>query len=321
MNEEKGLIFDIQGYSVHDGPGCRTLVFLKGCPLDCAWCSNPEGKQFKQEIMYRATKCTHLTQGCERCISACPEGAIRKNPSENGDKEANPLILDRSKCRSCRDFDCAAVCYFEALKICGRWYTVSELMRILKRDQQYWGGQGGVTFSGGEPLMQRRFMRAVLEACRDAYIHTAVETSAYIESGAFLELMKFVDWAFIDIKHMDPEKHKIGTGVSNELILSNIALLARSGWSGRLIIRMPVIPGFNDDDENILKTAEFLRQVGLVEMNILPFHRLGDSKWSQLGEAYPYRDYEGTPEEKLAHLQKLLLDQRIACYVGSETPF
>ncbi|MCX8025241.1 MAG: glycyl-radical enzyme activating protein, partial [Thermanaerothrix sp.] len=297
------------------------LVFLKGCPLDCAWCSNPEGKQFKQEIMYRATKCTHLTQGCERCIPACPEGAIRKNLSDNGDREAIPLILDRSKCQSCRDFDCAARCYFEALKICGRWYSVSELMRILKRDQQYWGGQGGVTFSGGEPLMQRRFMRAVLEACRDAYIHTAVETSAYIESGAFLELMRFVDWAFIDIKHMDPEKHKIGTGVSNELILSNIALLARSGWSGRLIIRMPVIPGFNDDDENILKIAEFLRQVGLVEMNILPFHRLGDSKWSQLGEVYPYRDYEGTPEEKLAHLQRLLLDQQIACYVGSETPF
>ncbi|KPL83153.1 MFS transporter [Thermanaerothrix daxensis] len=321
MMEEKGLIFDIQGYSVHDGPGCRTLVFLKGCPLDCAWCSNPEGKLFKPEIMYRATKCTYLTQGCERCITACPEGAIQKNLSGNGDQEIAPLVLDRSKCQHCRDLDCVALCYFEALKVCGRWYSVSELMRVLKRDQQYWGGMGGVTFSGGEPLMQRRFMRAVLEACRDAYIHIAVETSAYIEPGAFLELMRFVDWAFIDIKHMDPEKHRAGTGVSNELILSNIALLARSGWSGRLIIRMPVIPGFNDDDENILKTAEFLREVGLVEMNILPFHRLGDSKWTQLGAVYPYRDYEGTPEEKMAHLQKLLLDQQIACYVGSETPF
>lgn len=183
------------------------------------------------------------------------------------------------------------------------------------------GRPGWGNVFGWRAINAASFYAGGVGACRDAYIHTAVETSAYIESGAFLELMKFVDWAFIDIKHMDPEKHKIGTGVSNELILSNIALLARSGWSGRLIIRMPVIPGFNDDDENILKTAEFLRQVGLVEMNILPFHRLGDSKWSQLGEVYPYRDYEGTPEEKMAHLQRLLLDQQIACYVGSETPF
>lgn len=160
-----------------------------------------------------------------------------------------------------------------------------------------------------------------MKECRNAYIHTAIETSGFFPQETYLTTMKYVDFAFNDLKHMDSDKHKEKTGVPNELILANIAALAQSDWPGRLVLRSPVIEGFNDSKENMAAIAEFMHSVGLTEFNLLPFHRLGDSKWKSCGMVYPYSMYEATPPEKLEALQKVLLDLGIKAYVGSDTPF
>jgi pyruvate formate lyase activating enzyme len=241
-----GLIFDIQGYSVHDGSGCRTLVFLSGCPLRCTWCSNPEGQLLRPRVMYRQRKCVHTHY---RCVGACPNDAIRIEEGQDP-----PLRFERFLCDRCDSMDCVQACLSQALQISGRAYTVSELMRILTRDQGYWGSQGGVTFSGGEPLRQAEFLLSVLGKCRSNYIHTAVETSAHADTNLVTEVLKRTDWMFIDIKHMDSAAHRAETGRGNELILKNIEAVASAGWDGRLIIRVPIVPGYNDTVENLHAT-------------------------------------------------------------------
>ena len=316
MIDAKGLVFDIQSYSVHDGPGCRTLVFLMGCPLRCTWCANPEGWEFRQRMMYRVTKCVHDSQGCVRCVARCPHHAISAGEDGKGS-----LVIDWSKCKTCETFDCTQACLKESLVVCGKWYSIEDLMKIFTRDRQYWGGSGGVTFSGGDALVQKEFLIAILKRCQEGYIHTAIETSACFSQEQFLAVMKYVNFAFVDIKHMNAEKHLAETGVSNERTLNNVKALVDAKWPGRLIVRIPVIPGFNDDDENIVATAEFVKNLGLKEINILPFHRLGDSKWSQCGMSYPYREQESPLPEKMQHLKEIITEQGITAYVGSDTPF
>lgn len=315
MTEPRGLVFDIQGYSVHDGPGCRTLIFLNGCPLRCQWCANPEGMERRPTLLFRSAKCKRKDYDCTRCIRACPRGAITAKESEA------LLEIDREACRTCDTMDCARACAHQALGVAGKEMTVSELLRIINRDRQYWGGEGGVTFTGGEPLLQREFILAALKQCHAAYIQTAVESSACVDTEFFLEAMRHVDWAFIDLKHMDPARHKEKTGVTNELTLRNIRTLAASNWPGRLILRIPIIEGFNDTDENLAATADFMEAIRRYEVNILPFHRMGDSKWTQLGKQYPYRDQEPTPMTKMKQIQQFFLDRGLACYIGSYTPF
>ncbi|MCY6484075.1 4-hydroxyphenylacetate decarboxylase activase [Clostridium aestuarii] len=309
----KGLLFDIQSFSVHDGPGCRTTVFMNGCPLKCEWCANPESWKGRPQIMFAKTKCKY-DKGCSLCINACPHNAI--SLSDDG-----VLLLNWKLCDKCTTFDCAKVCSYEALKVCGKWYTVEELIKILNRDSHSWSKEGGVTFSGGEVFYQKDFLMAALRECKKNYIHTVIETSAFVDTDTFMKVMQYIDFAFIDIKHMDREKHKQKTGVYNDLILKNIETLAKSDWSGRIVLRMPVIKEFNDSDENIIKITEFMKKVGLFEINILPFHRMGDSKWSQLGRKYPYSKEKPTSQKKLDHIQEIFLDSQIACYTGSETPF
>ena len=316
MPEAKGLIFDIQSYSVHDGPGCRTTVFFMGCPLRCEWCANPEGWKLQQRMMFRSTKCTHDTEGCVRCVSRCPHHAISA-----GEDGTGPLLIDWSHCQQCTTFECTQACFKESMVICGKWHTVSELIKMFNRDRHYWGNIGGVTLSGGDAVAQKDFSTALLKRCQEAYIHTAIETSACFPQEQFLSVLKYVNFAFVDIKHMDPEKHREQTGVSNAQILENVAALAGESWPGRLVIRIPVIPGFNDDDENILSTAKFVKDVGMGEINVLPFHRLGDSKWRQCGMEYPYSQQESPSPEKMQHIQSLVSGQGIACYIGSDTPF
>lgn len=315
MQEKMGLIFDVQGYSVHDGPGCRSLIFLSGCPLRCEWCANPEGQKIKQQVMWQLKKCKYEERNCRRCISACPYKAI----SESGDPKK--LVIDRTKCKECTTYDCTKACIHESLSLSGKWMTVSQLMAVIYRDRKFWGERGGVTFTGGEPFMQKEFLTAALKKCRESFIHTAVETSAYVDTKFFLNAFQYIDFAFIDIKHMDPKKHLEATGVDNQLILKNIAALAASDWSGVLVIRIPVIEGFNDSDENITATAEFLNKIGLDIVNILPFHRLGDSKYNQLGMNYKYSECMETPDEVMERVQKIFLDHDIGCFIGSNTPF
>lgn len=307
-----GIVFDIQSFSVHDGPGCRTTVFMKGCSLRCKWCANPESWQTQPELLYVAGKCKYGT-GCRRCLASCRSGALREVAGE--------LQPEWETCRTCSEKSCAAACPQEALRICGQPYEPERLLARLQRDRAYWGSGGGVTFSGGEPLLQREFLLDCLQRCRKAYIHTAIETSALAPQEDFLAVMEWIDFAFIDFKHSDAALHRAGTAVDNERILSNIAALTATNWPGRLVLRTPVIPGFNDDVANAAATIDWMQQAGVAEINLLPFHRLGDSKWTQLGRRYPYAEQQSLETEMLEELQEYYLERGIACYIGSETPF
>ncbi len=312
ISNEIGRIFDIQSFSVHDGPGARTTVFMKGCPLSCSWCANPESWSLKKELMFAESKCK-ASKGCLRCTEACPQNAI----SVTG----GTLVINKEKCFQCSNFSCTKACYNEALKVCGSNYSLEELMRVLERDRNSWSSKGGVTFSGGEIFLQKEFVKEALRRCKESFIHTTIETSGFADLKDFIDIMQYVDFAFIDIKHMDSHKHKAYIGVNNATILNNIRDLAKSNWQGRLVLRMPIIQGFNDDSDNIMRVVDFMKDCSLVEINILPFHRMGDSKWKQLGKKYEYGDYETTPIEKLIEIQDVFLKSEIACYIGHDTLF
>ena len=303
-------IFDIQSFSVHDGPGCRTNIFFSGCPLRCRWCANPEGWRMSEQLLFSEHRCT-WENGCNSCRDSCERRAIDTEPS-------NKPVIHTELCRTCNSFDCVKACTQKALRRCSREYSLEEILRILERDSNNWGPDGGVTFTGGEALMQYEFLDELIDRCREAYIHTAIETSGYAQESIFMDVMTKLDFAFIDIKHMDPAMHMAGTGVSNELILSNIKKLAGSEHHGRIIIRQPVIYGYNSSLENAAKMQEFLNDAGLFELNLLKFHRMGQTKWEQLGMTYPFADNEDVSEEIRIELQNYYLDHGIACYLDDE---
>ena len=309
----KGLIFDIQSFSVHDGPGCRTSIFLTGCPLQCKWCANPESWIPKKHILFAENSCK-WEKGCRACKNVCPHNSITFD--ENG-----KVSISFDICNKCETFDCVSICPNNALKQCVKEYTVDDVIKILRRDFNNWGPQGGVTFSGGDPLIQHKFLIEVLKECNKWQIHTAIETSGYAKEEVFLEVFKHINFAFIDIKNMDREKHKEETGVYNDLILSNIEALKKSNWKGRLVLRQPTIAGYNDSDENAYKLIEFMNKNSLYEINLLKFHRLGETKWNQLGKEYAYHDNGDITQEKMEHIQQIYLDNNIACYIGDNTPF
>lgn len=203
----------------------------------------------------------------------------------------------------------------------GKWYSLDEVLAIVCRDRDYWGAQGGVSLTGGEPLIQIEFAAVLLRRCREAYIHTCVETCAHVARGSLEEVLPSIDWLFVDLKHMDPLRHRAGTGSDNRTILDNIRWLARSGWKGKLIVRMPVVPGFNDSIENAQATAEFMNACGLREINLLPFHRLGASKYEQLGSRYEFQEMPATNPADLESITAVYRERGLACYLGSETPF
>lgn len=205
--------------------------------------------------------------------------------------------------------------------MCGRRISVDELLRLLQRDRRFWGPGGGVTFSGGEPLLQSEFLLAALAACQASYIHTAIETTAYAPTERFLAVMAAVDFAFIDYKHPDSERHRAATGVGNELICANLQALKASGWGGRLVVRLPLIPGFNDAPPELAATCAMLQQLGWQEINLLPFHPLGASKWQQCGRVYPYAATPAYDETALAAAGAVCRAAGMTCYLGADTPF
>ncbi|HWQ41487.1 MAG TPA: 4-hydroxyphenylacetate decarboxylase activase [Desulfosporosinus sp.] len=310
--QNKGLISSIESYTVHDGPGCRTTIFMAGCPLQCEWCANPETWDLRQKILYTAQKC-QSGNGCTRCLDGCPHSALEYQDGK--------LAIDWRKCKHCKTFDCTMVCHTEALRVCGKWYSEEQLMERINLDRDFWGSDGGITFSGGEPFSQPEFIKAILTRCTQRYIHTAIETSAYTDCTTFLDIMQLIDFAFIDIKHMDTALHKQKTGVDNIPVLENIKVLVNSGWAGRLVLRTPVIESYNDSTENMAASAAFMQSVGLREINLLPFHRLGESKWQQLERRYQYQSCNPTSEEKMAELQSVFENAGLLCYVGTNTPF
>ncbi len=307
----RGLIFDVQGHSVHDGPGTRTTVFLNGCPLNCTWCCNPEGRFKRQILIYKESKCAC----CYNCIKSCPYDAV--SVSKEG-----KLVFNRQICDICDTCECIKTCYHEGIEFSGTYYTPDELMDIFQRDRQFWGTGGGVTFSGGEPLMQKEFILEILKKCKKAYLHTCVETTSCLATDHYLNVMNYVDWVFTDLKHMDNQQHKEITGVGNSLILKNIQALAQKvDWDGFIVPRIPIVPDVNDSDDNIKASAEFIKEIGLEVINILPFHRLGESKYRQLGQTYQFAEQKPPSKEKMDRLKKIIESHGLICFIGHETPF
>jgi len=303
-----GRIFDIQGFSVHDGPGARSLVFMKGCSLNCFWCSNPEGISRSEVPLYYLSKCL----GCGNCAAACTKGAIQVNEDGN--------TIDRSFCESCKDQACIAQCYTDALRISGRTVTVDELFSVISRDRNYWGENGGVTFSGGEPLLQAGFITRILEKCYNSHIHTAIETCGQVPWENFELTIGYLDWIFFDLKHFDSEQHKNGTGQGNANIIRNLKKLNNT-FTGMLVFRLPLIPGYNDTKEDLEGIAKLILETKWKELNILPVHHLGREKYKLLG-----MDYRGSvilppSSDKLIETKSIFEKSGITCFTGYATPF
>jgi glycyl-radical enzyme activating protein len=312
MSEQKGLVFDVQGFSVHDGPGCRTLIFLKGCTLNCGWCANPEGINPNSQVLYYRSHCKAADYGC---MDSCPRGAIVKSSQGVG------IEIDRRECGYCKTLDCVKGCNHDALRISGEHISVDEMMMKIQRDRRFWGSRGGMTLTGGEPLLQREFATEILRRCHEGYIHTSIETCGQIPWETFEGALPYLDWIFFDLKHMDSDKHEEGTGQPNGLILENARRLASTRRSYRLIFRMPVIPGFNDDTGNIRAIAEFIAETGMKEVNVLPIHYLGLSKYDVLGVKCFYDSLVNVTGEKLTEIQGIFREHSVECYLGSSTPF
>ena len=305
-----GIITNIQVYSIHDGPGIRTLVFLKGCPLSCRWCCNPECINREIEIEFFNLKCI----GCGACLMACTKGAI------NPDLEVGTgFKIDIEKCDKCGD--CIKTCLPHALKFVGERMSVDEVLDRVKKDRVfYMKSGGGVTISGGEPLYQFEFTRELLEGCYDENIHTAIETCGFASWEKYRELLKYLDLILYDIKHMISKSHQEITGRPNEPILENLKKLSQDGTP--IIIRLPLIPDHNLDDENIKATAEFISTLdNIEEVNLMPFHQFGKDKYERLCREYVIDDLIGMQvqdggKEKLDELKRLFESYGFKVLVG-----
>ncbi len=269
-----GRVFDIKRFALHDGPGIRTTVFFKGCPLSCQWCHNPEGIGFDRELMLRSGRCAK----CYDCLDACPPGALSKG-------SAGEIVVDRSKCDLCGR--CAEACLSEALEIVGRDVSVPELLAEVEKDRVFYDQSGGgVTFSGGEPLLQPEFLAEALAALRARGLRTAVDTSGFAPPAVLERIASLTDLVLFDLKVLDGAKHLETTGVGNALILENLRRLA--GGPTPVWIRIPFIPGVNDDEAAIGRTAEFLASLGSIRrVHVLPYHRGGVAKSGRIGREAP----------------------------------
>jgi len=285
-----GLIFDVQRYSIHDGPGIRTTVFFKGCPLRCWWCHNPEGIDSGKELMYFEYKCLH----CGTCAHVCPMGAI--------EFDGIPIIR-RSMCIACGS--CSAACPSDALKLIGKEYTVGELMKEIERDVLYFDNSGGgVTFSGGEPLYQHEFLLEVLKECKKIDIHRTLDTSGFAPQEVLASVADYVDLFLYDLKLIDEKEHIKYTGVSNAQIKENLRFLVDYGRAKDVIIRFPVIPEITDTADNVEALAEFISSIkGLKEIDLLPFHDISE-KYNRLDKDYKMTVHKSPSRERLMEIKR-----------------
>lgn len=289
---QKTLVCDIQRFSVHDGPGIRTTVFFKGCPLRCRWCQNPETLKFENELVFNADRCI----ACGDCAKACPNGAIR---FENG-----PVLI-RSLCQTC--FTCADVCPSRALEPAAREYSPEELARIVLADREFWEVEGGVTLSGGEPLARPDFLKELIPLLKGEKIHVAAQTCGYFNWDALAPVIGKLDLILFDIKAINPVLHQDITGKELKRILENLENIIRAGIPHQ--IRIPVVPGLNDADEELEKTARFIKDLGETEVWLLPYHRLGESKLKKLDTEMKPLGIKSPPDSYLAEKANLFLNQ------------
>lgn len=283
IRKESGIIFDIQSYAIHDGPGVRTIVFTKGCPLRCWWCHNPEGRSPNFELMYFESECKENMN----CVRSCPENAIKFDQR---------LTIDREKCTGCGI--CSESCPTSSLKLLGKRIGVDELIsEILKYNQLYSSPEGGVTFSGGDPLFQPEFLKEALKECKSNYIHTAIETSGYTSKEVLRSLLPYVDLFLYDLKLFDQEKSRKYTGVPSSVIKENLKFLIENGKE--IILRFPVIPGITDTENNVKEWAKFISELkGVSEINLLPYHDVGE-KFYRLDIGYNMKKHHAPSEETM----------------------
>ena len=297
------VIFDVKPYSINDGPGIRITIFLKGCPLHCAWCHNPEGLSPHQQKLYAKTKCI----GCSTCVENCPQDALRLTP--------DGIVTDTTRCDLCGI--CAQVCPTKAIEMSGRQVTVDEIMRTVRRETVTMDQSGGgVTISGGEPMMQSEFLIGLLDACGREGIHRAVDTTGLTRTETLLEVAKRTDLFLYDLKLMDPEKHATFTGVDNRLILDNLKTLAASG--ARINIRIPLILGVNADEDNIRQTAEFVASLAgdKKPVSLLPYHDIASHKYGKLGRQYDSGGMAEPPPEDIAMAIRVFGEYGLEAVVG-----
>ena len=294
-----GNIYDIQKFSVHDGPGIRTDIFTKGCPLRCLWCHSPESQTFGPDVAYMDIRCIGMKYGA-MCMKACDRGAISEGPLKptlKGDDEITQPIIDRTKCDVC--LKCVEACPSTALYNTLRRVSVEDCMKSIRQDKKYYEKSGGgVTISGGEPMSQFDFTLALAKQCREEGFHVALDTTGFAPTERYMEILPYVNLFLYDLKHMDSKRSEKLVGVPNELILKNAEEIVKAG--GRLQVRYPIIPKLNDSPENIKATAEFCVKIkdGLDVVQLLPYHRLGAMKYVRLGKKYPMsQSVEAPPAE------------------------
>lgn len=296
---EKGITFNIQKFSIHDGPGIRTTVFFKGCPLRCEWCSNPESQIKNVQILHDQSKCSY----CLSCVAACPNGAITH--------EDNKIIINEDKCVGC--LTCVNSCPNRALSYEGDYKTIEEIVDICMQDIDFYEESGGgVTISGGEGMSQPDFLKKLIAELKKNSVHVAIETTGYVKKGTFEELAKELDLLLFDVKHYDREKHYNGTKVYNDLIVENLKWAIDNGIE--VLPRIPVIPDFNNSLEDAEGLAKLLVEVGAKKVQLLPFHQFGEKKYELLNRNYKYKNKKALYPEDLEEYQKIFLDKGLNCF-------
>lgn len=298
--ECSGMVFNLMRFALHDGPGIRTTVFLKGCPLSCWWCHNPESQEFEPSRLYFANRC----RLCYDCLAACSHGAIRL---EGGTPATS------AECVRCGD--CAEACVAGARQMAGKRVTVSEVLAECERDVVFFDESGGgVTVSGGEPLSQPDFTEALLAGCRERRIHTALDTCGFSEREVALRVSRYADLVLYDLKLLDSAAHRKYTGVPSEPILANLAAL--SGAGRNVVVRVPLIPGVNDHPENLGALADFVWQLGLRRIDLLPYHKIGIDKYGRLGRTRPLADVEPLPAAEVSRIASELTSRGFTIRIG-----
>ncbi len=298
----KGVIFDIKSFAIHDGPGIRTTVFFKGCPLRCDWCHNPESQSLKPVLAQFKNNCI----GCYACVKSCPHGALAVGPEG--------IKIDRQSCQACGA--CACACPAEALVLRGKTMTVSEVLAEVLKDKPFFDNSGGgITLSGGEPLFQPDFALALLQAAKELGLHTCLDTSGYAPWEVWERILPYTDLVLYDVKCMDMHRHRRHTGRSNSRILENLRALTSNGVAVK--VRMPIVPGFNDTLADVEATARFLKSLPHPpSLELLPYHKLGESKYEALGIANGFHA-EPPPRTQLELLAEAARRFELACEIGS----